>query len=74
MEPDHKDPEPGNSAAQSTDSNWQAIGFAGRAREYFGIWITNLTLSLITVGIYSAWAKVRRLTYFHNMTLKFISH
>ena len=69
MEPDHKDLEPGISVAQPTDSNWQAIGFAGRAREYFGIWITNLTLSLITVGIYSAWAKVRRLTYFHNRTI-----
>ncbi len=69
MELDHKDPEPGDSTAEPTESHWQRIGFAGRAREYFGIWITNLTLSLITVGIYSAWAKVRRLTYFHNRTI-----
>lgn len=74
METDRIDPEPGVLPAQPTDASWQPIRFAGRAKEYFGIWITNLTLSLITVGIYSAWAKVRRLTYFHNMTLKFISH
>ena len=32
--------------------------FTGKASEYFGIWIVNLFLSLITLGIYSAWAKV----------------
>ena len=69
MELDHKDPGPGDATAQPAEPRWQAIGFAGRAREYFGIWITNLALSLITLGIYSAWAKVRRLTYFHNRTV-----
>ena len=69
MELDHKDPGSGDAIAQPAEPRWQAIGFAGRAREYFGIWITNLTLSLITLGIYSAWAKVRRLTYFHNRTI-----
>jgi uncharacterized membrane protein YjgN (DUF898 family) len=44
------------------------IQFQGTAREYFGIWIVNLLLSIITLGIYSAWAKVRRLTYFNNKT------
>ena len=46
----------------------QQIGFSGNAREYFGIWIVNIILSLITLGIYSAWAKVRRETYFKNNT------
>ena len=36
--------------------------------EYFGIWIVNLILSIITFGIYSAWAKVKRETYFKNNT------
>ena len=44
------------------------IEFQGNAREYFGIWIVNLLLSIVTLGIYSAWAKVRRLTYFNNKT------
>jgi uncharacterized membrane protein YjgN (DUF898 family) len=34
--------------------------------EYFGIWIVNLLLSLVTLGIYTAWAKVRRLRYFYG--------
>ncbi len=42
--------------------------FTGTAMEYFGIWISNLLLSIVTLGIYSAWAKVRRITYFHNNT------
>ena len=46
----------------------QNIKFSGTAREYFGIWIVNLILSIITLGIYSAWAKVRRETYFKNNT------
>lgn len=33
--------------------------FRGRGGEYFRIWIVNLALSLLTLGIYSAWAKVR---------------
>lgn len=44
------------------------VQFTGKAGEYFGIWIVNLLLSIITLGIYSAWAKVRRLKYFYNNT------
>jgi uncharacterized membrane protein YjgN (DUF898 family) len=43
--------------------------FQGKASEYFGIWIVNLLLSLLTLGIYSAWAKIRRKKYFYNNTL-----
>ncbi|GIL02949.1 MAG: membrane protein [Alphaproteobacteria bacterium] len=42
--------------------------FTGSGREYFGIWIVNLLLSIVTVGIYTAWAKVRRLRYFYGNT------
>ncbi len=42
--------------------------FTGNAKEYFGIWIVNLFLSIITVGIYTAWAKVRRVRYFYGNT------
>ncbi|MEM9318800.1 MAG: YjgN family protein [Pseudomonadota bacterium] len=44
----------------------QTFDFRGRAGEWFGIWIVNLLLSIVTFGIYSAWAKVRRLKYFYN--------
>ncbi|MGD9905999.1 MAG: YjgN family protein [Vicinamibacterales bacterium] len=42
--------------------------FTGSGSEYFRIWIVNLLLSLLTLGIYSAWAKVRRLRYFYGHT------
>lgn len=45
------------------------FSFAGSGNEYFRIWITNLLLSIVTLGIYSAWAKVRREQYFHRNTL-----
>ncbi len=40
--------------------------FTGGGGAYFRIWIVNLFLSLLTLGIYSAWAKVRRETFFHG--------
>ena len=46
----------------------QIIQFTGSGKEYFGIWIVNVILSIISIGIYSAWAKVRRETYFKNKT------
>ena len=43
--------------------------FTGSGREYFGIWIVNLFLTIITLGVYSAWAKVRSNRYFYGNTL-----
>jgi len=43
--------------------------FRGTASEYFSIWIVNLFLTLVTLGVYSAWAKVRRRRYFYSSTL-----
>ncbi len=43
--------------------------FTGQAGEYFRIWIVNICLTLVTLGIYSAWAKVRRKRYFYGNTL-----
>jgi len=45
------------------------LRFTGKAGEYFRIWIVNICLSVITLGIYSAWAKVRRKRYFYGNTL-----
>jgi uncharacterized membrane protein YjgN (DUF898 family) len=42
--------------------------FTGSGGEYFRIWIVNLLLSVVTLGIYSAWAKVRRMRYFYGNT------
>jgi uncharacterized membrane protein YjgN (DUF898 family) len=45
-----------------------ALGFTGSGAEYFRIWIVNLLLTVATFGIYSAWAKTRRLQYFYRNT------
>ena len=46
-----------------------SFSFAGSGGEYFRIWIVNLLLTILTLGIYSAWAKVRREQYFHRNLL-----
>lgn len=44
--------------------------FTADAAEYFRIWIVNACLSLVTLGIWSAWAKVRTTRYLRaNTTL-----
>lgn len=45
-----------------------AVKFTGNASEYFRIWIVNLSLSILTLGVYSAWAKVRKQRYFYGHT------
>jgi uncharacterized membrane protein YjgN (DUF898 family) len=44
------------------------LSFSGSGAEYFRIWIVNLLLTVATLGIYSAWAKTRRLQYFYRNT------
>ncbi len=43
--------------------------FTGSGSEYFRIWIVNLLLTIVTLGVYSAWAKVRRTRYFYANTM-----
>ena len=54
--------------AQSDAAVMRQIDFTGKGGEYFRIWIVNLALTILTLGIYSAWAKVRRLQYFYRNT------
>lgn len=46
----------------------QQVSFSATGGEYFRIWIVNLLLSIVTLGIYSAWAKVRTNQYFYSST------
>ncbi|MBI3367686.1 MAG: DUF898 domain-containing protein [Burkholderiales bacterium] len=46
-----------------------ALRFTGSGSEYFRIWIVNLLLTLLTLGLYYPFAKARRLRYFHANTL-----
>lgn len=54
---------------ESVEIRNASFEFVGAGGEYFRIWIVNLCLSLMTFGIYSAWAKVRREQYFHRNLL-----
>ena len=55
--------------ASAREEDPAPIQFAGRANEYFGIWIANVALSIVTLGVYSAWAKVRSRRYFLGNTV-----
>jgi len=44
------------------------LQFRGSGSGYFRVWIVNIILTVITLGIYSAWAKVRRKQYFYGNT------
>lgn len=43
--------------------------FTGNTLEYFRIWAVNTLLSVLTLGVFSAWAKVRTERYFYANTL-----
>jgi uncharacterized membrane protein YjgN (DUF898 family) len=55
--------------ADADETREENFSFAGDGGEYFRIWIVNLLLTIVTLGIYSAWAKVRREQYFHRNLL-----
>jgi uncharacterized membrane protein YjgN (DUF898 family) len=44
------------------------VVFTGRGSEYFRLWVVNVLLTLLTLGLYSAWAKVRTARYFRSNT------
>ena len=56
-----------NLSAQPEHKTHQVL-FTGNAKDYFGIWIVNILLSIVTLGIYSAWATVRTRQYFYGHT------
>lgn len=53
--------------ARSTPVEYPFL-FDGNAGEYFRIWIVNLALTILSLGIFSAWAKVRTERYFYGNT------
>lgn len=58
----------GTQEAVSGERKPMPFRFEGRGGEYFKIWIVNVLLSILTLGIYSAWAKVRNHRYFYSNT------
>ena len=45
------------------------LEFTGSGGEYFRVWIVNVLLSIITLGIYTPWARRRTAQYFYSHTL-----
>jgi len=50
------------------ENSFESLEFRGNAKEFFKIWIVNIFLTFITLGIYSAWAKVRTNKYLYSNT------
>ena len=44
------------------------IGFTGAGSEYFGVWFVNLLLTIVTLGLYTPWARRRTAQYFYSHT------
>lgn len=64
----HTDPSSGGASPAMPETVRLTPEFNGRAGEYFGIWIVNVLLGIVTLGVYSAWAKVRTERYFYGNT------
>jgi uncharacterized membrane protein YjgN (DUF898 family) len=60
---------PDTAPLPAASQDFHRLSFTGNAAEYFGIWIVNILLTIVTLGIYSAWAKVRRNRYFYGNTV-----
>jgi len=54
--------------ASANPASTHPVVFSGSAHEYFPIWIVNVLLTIVTLGVYSAWAKVRNLRWFCGHT------
>jgi uncharacterized membrane protein YjgN (DUF898 family) len=52
----------------SAPAKYLSFKFTGKTGEYFKIWVVNIFLTILTLGIYSAWAKVRKKRYFYGNT------
>lgn len=71
MQRDHDLRRAGANEAPGDGDGYRSVTFrfTGTAREYFRIWVVDTALSLLTLGVYSAWAKVRAKQYFHRNTV-----
>ncbi len=56
------------SVVQANGPSRLQFAFTGHAGDYFRIWIVNLLLTLVTLGLWSPWAKVRKRRYFYGHT------
>ncbi len=65
--PDSLAPPSGNAEILDTIGH-HPINFTGDGGEYFRVWIVNVLLSIVTLGIYTPWARRRTVKYFYSHT------
>ncbi|WP_343760992.1 YjgN family protein [Deinococcus depolymerans] len=58
----------GHPAPDRPSLNRYPVSFTGSASEYFRLWIVNTALTVVTLGIYLPWARVRNRQYFYGHT------
>jgi uncharacterized membrane protein YjgN (DUF898 family) len=58
----------GQSAAAAQTDRPVRFEFTGTWEGYFRVWIVNVLLTVVTLGIYAAWAKVRKKRWFYAHT------
>ncbi len=51
-----------------SDIQKHRVSFSGSGGDYFRLWLSNLLLTIVTLGIYTPWAR-RRIQYFYRNTL-----
>ncbi|WP_312565225.1 YjgN family protein [Diaphorobacter sp.] len=57
------------SSFESQDIEPHTMRFTGSGGEYFRVWIVNVLLSILTLGLYTPWARRRTAQYFYGHTL-----
>ena len=50
------------------DGKVEPFKFTGEAGEYFRIWVVNTFLTIVTLGLWSPWAKIRKRRFFLRHT------
>ena len=56
-------------ASMRTDITAYPLEFTGSGGEYFRVWIVNILLSIVTLGLYTPLARRRTAQYFYGHTL-----
>lgn len=60
-------PQPGDSQpGPASPVTEYPVSFTGEAGEYFRLWIVNIALTFVTLGVYLPWARVRNRQYFYG--------
>ena len=60
--------QPADPALAAPGIDRHRVSFTGSGGDYFRLWLSNLLLTLVTLGIYTPWARRRRIQYFFRNT------